>query len=140
MSLEAGFSVPTRTWFEATFDTATPVQQRGWQEIHAGHHALLVAPTGSGKTLAAFLAAIDACVNLPADAVEGVYMAASIHDIGKISVPAEILCKPGKLMPLEYELIKHHVQAGYDILKKIEFPWPLAEFIYQLHERMDGSG
>jgi putative two-component system response regulator len=84
--------------------------------------------------------AIASELELPQDRIYGLRMAASIHDIGKITVPTEILCKPGKLLPLEYELIKNHVQAGYDILKKIEFPWPLAEFIYQHHERMDGSG
>jgi len=67
-------------------------------------------------------------------------MASVIHDLGKITVPAEILSKPGQLSGLEYELIKNHVQAGYDILKQIEFPWPLADIILQHHERMDGSG
>ena len=63
-----------------------------------------------------------------------------VHDIGKISVPAEILSKPARLTPLEYELVKGHVRNGYDILKDIDFPWPAAEIIYQHHERMDGSG
>ena len=67
-------------------------------------------------------------------------MASVIHDLGKIMIPSEILCKPGRLNPLEYELIKNHVQAGYDILKQIEFPWPLADIILQHHERLDGSG
>lgn len=66
------FSAATRAWFESSFPTPTEVQQRGWQAIRAGHHALLVAPTGSGKTLAAFLAGIDQCITLPADAPAGV--------------------------------------------------------------------
>jgi HD-GYP domain-containing protein (c-di-GMP phosphodiesterase class II) len=72
--------------------------------------------------------------------IEGVYLAALIHDIGKISVPAEILSKPGKLSSAEFQLIQVHPQTGYDILKGIEFPWPIAEITLQHHERMDGSG
>ncbi|MFH0997847.1 MAG: HD domain-containing phosphohydrolase [Pseudomonadota bacterium] len=79
-------------------------------------------------------------MGLSTDTIYGLRMASNIHDLGKITIPAEILCKPGHLGPLEYELIKNHVQAGYDILKRIEFPWPLAEIILQHHERMDGSG
>jgi HD-GYP domain-containing protein (c-di-GMP phosphodiesterase class II) len=60
--------------------------------------------------------------------------------LGKINVPAEILSKPGKLSDLEYGLIKTHPQIGYDLLKIIEFPWPLAQIVLQHHERMDGSG
>lgn len=63
-----------------------------------------------------------------------------VHDIGKISVPAEILSKPGRLTPLEMQLIRGHAQAGYDILKDVPFPFPVAEIIYQHHERLDGSG
>jgi HD-GYP domain-containing protein (c-di-GMP phosphodiesterase class II) len=67
-------------------------------------------------------------------------MASFIHDIGKIYIPAEILSKPGKLSEAEFNLIKSHPQIGYDIVKMIEFPWPLAEIIYQHHERINGSG
>lgn len=63
-----------------------------------------------------------------------------VHDIGKISIPSEILTKPTKLSPLEYELIKAHPEKGYEILKNIEFSFPIAEIIYQHHERLDGSG
>jgi HD-GYP domain-containing protein (c-di-GMP phosphodiesterase class II) len=63
-----------------------------------------------------------------------------VHDIGKIAVPAEILSKPGRLSPLEMELVKCHAQAGYDILKDVTFAIPVAEIIRQHHERMDGSG
>jgi len=71
---------------------------------------------------------------------QGVYLGGMIHDIGKISVPAEILCKPGRLSDIEFSLIRSHPRIGYDILKEIEFPWPIAEMVYQHHERMDGSG
>ena len=67
-------------------------------------------------------------------------MAGSIHDIGKLSIPAEILSKPTKLTDLEFSLIKEHSRSGYEMLKDVESPWPLAEIIYQHHERMNGSG
>jgi putative nucleotidyltransferase with HDIG domain len=72
--------------------------------------------------------------------VEGVYLAGLIHDLGKVAVPAEILSKPSKLSRLEFDLIKLHSQVGYDILKDITFPWPIAEIVRQHHERLDGSG
>lgn len=72
--------------------------------------------------------------------IECIYVAGYLHDIGKISVPAEILSKPGKLSDIEYEVIKAHVTYGYDILKKVNLPWPVAEIVYQHHERIDGSG
>jgi response regulator RpfG family c-di-GMP phosphodiesterase len=74
------------------------------------------------------------------DRVYGLRMASVIHDLGKITIPGEILCKPGRLSIPEYQMIKTHVQSGYDILKKIDFPWPLADIVMQHHERMDGSG
>lgn len=63
-----------------------------------------------------------------------------VHDIGKIGIPAEMLAKPTRLSEVEYEMVKTHVKIGYDILKEIEFPFPVAEIVYQHHERMDGSG
>jgi HD-GYP domain-containing protein (c-di-GMP phosphodiesterase class II) len=66
-------------------------------------------------------------------------LAALVHDIGKINVPAEILSKPGKLTSAEFNLIKMHPQTGFDILKSIEFPWPVAEVVLQHQERLDGS-
>ena len=84
--------------------------------------------------------AIAAEMGFSADRIEGLRMAATIHDIGKISVPAEMLTKPTKLTNIEFSLIKTHVQAGYDILKDIEFPWPIARMVLEHHERMNGSG
>ena len=72
--------------------------------------------------------------------VDGIHFGSLIHDIGKIGVPAEILSKPSKLTPLEMSLIKTHSQAGYEVVKDIEFPWPMAQMILQHHERIDGSG
>jgi len=74
------------------------------------------------------------------DQVEGLYLAALIHDVGKISIPAEILSKPARLTDLEYRMIIPHPKAGYDILKPIAFTWPIAEIVFQHHERWDGSG
>jgi len=74
------------------------------------------------------------------DKIMGIRMAGVLHDIGKIAIPAEILSKPGRLSKTEFELIKNHSQVGYDILKTIQFPWPLSQIVLQHHERMDGSG
>jgi len=74
------------------------------------------------------------------DKINGIRSAGVIHDLGKICIPAEILSKASKLNGPEFELIKTHPQVAYDILKDIEFPWPIARIIYQHHERMDGSG
>jgi PAS domain S-box-containing protein/putative nucleotidyltransferase with HDIG domain len=79
-------------------------------------------------------------LGLSDDNIEGIRMAGLIHDIGKISVPAEILSKPGELSEHEFNIIKTHSQVGYDILKTIDFPWPIADIILQHHERIDGSG
>ena len=67
-------------------------------------------------------------------------MAGVILDLGKVKVQAEILSKPGKISELEYEIIKTHPQVGFNLLKSIEFPWPIAEMVLQHHEKMDGSG
>ncbi len=79
-------------------------------------------------------------LGLEDETVKAIELAAVIHDLGKIQVPAEILSKPGKLTEIEFGLVKTHPTVGYQLLKDIEFPWPLAEIIYMHHERMDGSG
>jgi PAS domain S-box-containing protein len=79
-------------------------------------------------------------MGLPQDKIDGIRMAGSIHDIGKLSIPAEILSKPTKLSDIEFSLIKAHAQRGYEMLRDVESPWPLAQIVYQHHERMDGSG
>ena len=89
---------------------------------------------------AALARAIATEMGLSQDKIDGISMAGSIHDIGKMSVPAEILSKPTNLTEIEFPLIKEHVKKGFDMLKDVESPWPLAEIVYQHHERMDGSG
>ncbi|MDP2854829.1 MAG: PAS domain S-box protein [Smithellaceae bacterium] len=79
-------------------------------------------------------------MGLSGERIEGLRMAGIIHDIGKVSVPSEILSTPKRLTDLEFSLIKTHVQSGYDILKDIEFPWPVARMVLEHHERMNGSG
>jgi PAS domain S-box-containing protein len=96
----------------------------------AGHH----------KRVSHLARAIAQEKGLSRHAVEGIRMAGSIHDIGKLSVPAEILSKSTRLTDLEFSLIKEHSQSGYEMLKNVESPWPLAEIIIQHHERMNGSG
>jgi PAS domain S-box-containing protein len=84
--------------------------------------------------------AIATEMGLAPEKIEGILMAGIIHDIGKLSIPAEILSKPTKLTEIEFALIKEHSRSGYEMLKDVESPWPLAEIVYQHHERMNGSG
>ncbi|PKN68466.1 MAG: hypothetical protein CVU54_14860 [Deltaproteobacteria bacterium HGW-Deltaproteobacteria-12] len=95
---------------------------------------------GHQRRVADLARAIATEMGLSKDQIDGIRMAGIIHDLGKISVPAEILSKPSKLTDIEFELIKTHVQCGYDILKDIDFPWSIARMVLEHHERMDGSG
>lgn len=95
---------------------------------------------GHQKRVAQLAFAIASEINLPKDKVEAIRIAAVIHDIGKMYIPAEILAKPGKLSECEFNLIRQHPQTSYDILKDIEFPWPIAQIVIQHHERTNGSG
>ncbi len=95
---------------------------------------------GHQRRVAEIAAAIGLELGLDPSDVEGVRTAASIHDIGKISVPAEILSRPGRLSGPELALIREHAATGYKIVAGIDFPWPVAEMVRQHHERLDGSG
>jgi PAS domain S-box-containing protein len=95
---------------------------------------------GHQKGVAELARAIATEMGLPTDQIEGIRIAGTIHDLGKIFVPGEILCKPGKLNEYEFSIIKLHPEVAFDILKDIKFPWPIAQIVYQHHERMDGSG
>jgi putative nucleotidyltransferase with HDIG domain len=79
-------------------------------------------------------------LGLDAGQLEGLYLGALVHDVGKVAIPSELLNKPARLTPEEYALIKTHVQAGCDILRNVAFPWPIDAIIAQHHERLDGSG
>jgi len=95
---------------------------------------------GHQKRVTQLACAIAKEVGLSQEQFEGIRAAGLVHDIGKMSIPAEILSKPSKLTDLEFHLVEGHPQVAYDILKTIEFPWPLAQIVLQHHERMDGSG
>ena len=97
--------------------------------------------TAGHETRVAELAvAIAKEMGLTDEQVHGIHLAGEVHDLGKIQIPAEILSMPRRLTEIEYSLIKGHPQAGYDILKDIDFPWPIAQMVLQHHERIDGSG
>jgi putative nucleotidyltransferase with HDIG domain/PAS domain S-box-containing protein len=92
------------------------------------------------RRVAELAAAVASELDLDEDTISGIRLAANIHDIGKLGVPAEILSRPGRLRPPEFELIQDHSRAGHEIMAGITFPWPVADMILQHHERLDGSG
>ena len=95
---------------------------------------------GHEKRVAEIAVAISAELGFDTERQQGMRVAGYLHDIGKIIIPAEILSKPSKLNDIEYSLVKYHVQAGYDAIKDVDFPWPVAEVVFQHHERLDGTG
>lgn len=95
---------------------------------------------GHQKRVSALATAIAELMNMPEDQIDKVRMGSLIHDIGKIHIPSEILTKPGRLSNIEYEMMKAHPEIGYKILKSVDFIPPIAQMVYQHHERMDGSG
>lgn len=95
---------------------------------------------GHQKRVANLATAIATEMGLPLHTIEGIRMAAMVHDIGKITIPAEILTKPIALSTYELAMLRNHVQAGYDMLKHVHFPWNIAQIVLQHHERLDGSG
>ncbi len=121
------------------------------ENIRRGFHETIIAistameqrdayTSGHQSTVAYLSVEIAKKLKLPEEQLECLEIAAQVHDIGKIGIPIEILTKPSKLTDLEFELIKTHVQAGYDILKGIHFPWPVADIVLEHHERLNGSG
>ena len=96
--------------------------------------------SGHQQRVATLAVAMAREMHVPEQMIQGLYLAGIIHDVGKINIPAEILNRPGKLSRLEYQLIQGHAQSGYDIVKGVEFPWPIAKIVLQHHERLDGSG
>jgi putative nucleotidyltransferase with HDIG domain len=95
---------------------------------------------GHQQRVAQLARAIARELGMPEAEIHSLYLASIVHDLGKIHIPAEILSKPGRLSPIEYELIKTHATAGFDLLKAVDFPWPIAQIVSQHHERLDGSG
>jgi len=95
---------------------------------------------GHQRRVADLAAAVAREAGFSEERAQVVYLAGLVHDIGKVAVPAEILSKPGRLSEHEMALVRLHVEAGYDILKEIDFTWPIATMVRQHHERLDGSG
>ena len=95
---------------------------------------------GHQSRVADLAVAIANEMDFPQHSIEGVKIAAMIHDIGKVAIPAEVLTKPRALSSFELAMLRNHVQAGFNIVKHIHFPWPIAQIILQHHERLDGSG
>jgi PAS domain S-box-containing protein len=121
------------TRLETTLDTVT-VAVSNMVELRDPYTA------GHQRQVAQIAVAIARDLVLPEEDVKGIEVAATIHDIGKIAVPTEILTRPGRLSPAELEIMKTHPQAGHDVVAEILFPWPVAEMVLQHHERLDGSG
>ena len=96
--------------------------------------------SGHQVRVADLAAAIAKQLGLHDEQVHAIHLAGMVHDLGKIKIPVDILSKPGRITDIEFSLIKVHPQAGYDILKGIDFPWPIAQMVLQHHERLDGSG
>jgi putative nucleotidyltransferase with HDIG domain len=96
--------------------------------------------SGHQQRVAQIAVAIAQEMGLAPERIEGLRLGATIHDIGKLHTPAELLTKPGKLMALEIALIRQHPLTGYEIVKDVDFPWPVAQMVLQHHERMDGTG
>jgi PAS domain S-box-containing protein len=118
-----------KTAFMSTVEVATTLSEMR-DPYTAGHE----------RRVAEIAVAIGAELGFDARRQEGLRVAGYLHDIGKITIPSEILSKPGKLSAIEFQLIQGHARASYDVLKDVEFPWPVAQVALQHHERMDGSG
>jgi PAS domain S-box-containing protein/putative nucleotidyltransferase with HDIG domain len=118
-----------KTAFMSTVEVATTLSEMR-DPYTAGHE----------RRVAEIAVAIGAELGFDEGRLEGLRVAGHLHDIGKMTIPSEILSKPGKLASIEMQLIQEHAQAGYDVLKDVEFPWPVAQVALQHHERMDGSG
>lgn len=96
--------------------------------------------TGHQQRVSKLATVIAQEMKLPQDKIEGTRIASLVHDIGKVNLPTEIISKPGKLIDVEFNLIKNYPKVGCDILRKVDFPWPIAEIVLQHQEKIDGSG
>ncbi len=126
--IKQGYEKLQRT-MEATINTISKIIEAR-DPYTAGHQ----------NTVSQLAVAIAQEMKLSKDKIEGIQITSLVHDIGKINIPAEILSKPSKLNEMEFSLIKNHPKVGYDILRKIDFSWPVAKIVLQHHEKIDGSG
>lgn len=127
-ALRASLRKSQRIFDETIHALATEVEKR--DPYTAGHQ----------RRVARLACAIADKMGFPAEQIKGIRTAAIVHDIGKISIPVEILSKSGQLSDIERSFLKIHPQAGFEVLEGIEFPWPIARIVQQHHERRDGSG
>ena len=95
---------------------------------------------GHQRRVAQLSSIIGEQMGMPPERVNGLYLGSVVHNIGELTVPLEILAYPGELNANEFEIIRRHPKVGYEILKYVPFPWPIAEMVLQHHERLDGSG
>jgi putative nucleotidyltransferase with HDIG domain len=110
-----------------------------WQECSKVDEKLRFVARHQRRT-ATLALSIGRQLGLDADQLEGLYLGALVHDVGKVAIPSELLSKPARLTLEEFALVKTHVQAGCDILQNVVFPWPIYAIVAQHHERLDGSG
>jgi len=96
--------------------------------------------TGHHQRVSKLATAIAQEMKLPQDKIEGVRFASLVHDVGKVNLPTEIVSKLNKLSEVEFNFVKNHPKISYNILKKVDFPWPIAEIVFQHQEKIDGSG
>jgi len=143
-TIMAAHNITNRKTAEQDLDTSYRNLQKTLEGIVKALSALVEMrdpyTAGHQNRVARIARAIAEELDLSEDAVQGIWVASLIHDIGKIRVPADILSRPGHLSSVEFELIKEHPRTGYEILREIDFPWPVAEIVLQHHERIDGSG
>lgn len=99
-----------------------------------------VLKNGRAKRVAELASSVGAALGLPGHSVRGLRVMGQLIDVGMLQVPRELQWRPGVLGPAEFELVKTHAERGFDLLRRIEFPWPVAEAVRQHHERLDGSG
>jgi len=95
---------------------------------------------GHHQRVSSLTSAIAQEMKLPQGKIRGVKIASLVHDVGKVNLPTEIVSKPDSLVEVELNLVKNHPRTGYEILSKVDFPWPIAEIVFQHQEKIDGSG
>ncbi len=146
-----GLEVETRSHEVARIEARADYEHRLRDRLRKVLHDIILTMTrvvemkdpytaGHQENVARLSEEIGRRMGLDPDRLEGLRIAATLHDIGKVFIPAEILAKPGRLNDMEMALIKMHPRSGYDLLSSIEFPWTVAEFVLQHHEKLDGSG
>lgn len=136
--------ITERKRFEAEFQLASSKLETALEQTVQAMATISEArdlyTAGHQQRVSQLAVAIASVMKLAEEQITAVRVAGLLHDIGKIAIPSEVLTKPAKLSFYEYEIVKEHAKAGYDILRKIDFPGPIAKIVHQHHERLDGSG